>query len=257
MKPDAPLLHDDIFTQGVEPKPTQAVEHRQARSPLRRATSRGLRARPRSSIERATRPAGAPGLYRAARLRRLGGRRRAVHDLELDARASSWCAPIAPSCSASNRQDPRDPGRDRRRLRRQDAGLSRAGGAGAVAEDRAAGQDGDEPRGGVPRHRPDLGRRHRGQARRQEGRHASSPPKLVVKYQAGAFPGSPVGAGLHVRLRAVRHPERQDRRLRRRVEPAEGRGLPRARRADLGVRRRELHRRAGPRSSASTRSSCA
>ena len=24
MKPDAPLLHDDLFTQGVEPKPTHA-----------------------------------------------------------------------------------------------------------------------------------------------------------------------------------------------------------------------------------------
>ena len=40
-----------------------------------------------------------------------------------------------------HRQHPRDPGRDRRRVRRQDARLSRAAGAGAVEEDRPPGQD--------------------------------------------------------------------------------------------------------------------
>ena len=54
----------------------------------------------------------------------------------------------------------------------------------------------------------------------------------VLKYQAGAFPGSPIAAGLHVRLRDVRHPERRCRRLRRGLQPSEGRGLPRPGRAD-------------------------
>ena len=30
MKPNAPVLHDDLFTQGVDPKPTKAVQRRQA-----------------------------------------------------------------------------------------------------------------------------------------------------------------------------------------------------------------------------------
>ena len=46
---------------------------------------------------------------------------------------------------------------------------------------------------------PASGRQVTRQDRRQEGRHASSPPSAIVKLQAGAFPGSPVGTGLHVR----------------------------------------------------------
>ena len=48
--------------------------------------------------------------------------------------------------------------RDRRRFRRQDHGLHRAGGARAVEEGRPAGEDRHDPRRGVPRQRPD--RRH-------------------------------------------------------------------------------------------------
>ena len=50
----------------------------------------------------------------------------------------------------------------------------------------------------------------------------------VLKYQAGAFPGSPIPAGLHVRLRDVRSAEHRGYRLRRGEQPAEGRGLSRA-----------------------------
>ena len=47
MAPDAPVLHDDMFTEGVEPKPTQAVQHRQARCTSRAATSRPASPTPR------------------------------------------------------------------------------------------------------------------------------------------------------------------------------------------------------------------
>ena len=43
----------------------------------------------------------------------------------------------------------------------------------------------------------------------------------LFKFQAGAFPGSPVMNALHVRLRALRHRERAHGRLRRGVQPAE------------------------------------
>ena len=66
--------------------------------------------------------------------------------------------PTGQAAGDRHRQHPRHPGRDRRRVRRQDAGLSGAAGARAVEEDRPAGQDADDARGGVPRLRPDLGR---------------------------------------------------------------------------------------------------
>ena len=61
-------------------------------------------------------------------------------------------------------------GRDRRRLRRQDRRLCRAGGGRAVAQDRPSGEDRDEPGGRVQGHRTDLRLVDDGQDRRQEGR---------------------------------------------------------------------------------------
>ena len=76
---------------------------------------------------------------------------------------------------------------------------------------------------------------------KKDGRIVAAEAEL--KYQAGAFAGSPVQPGCHVRLRALRPREREGRGLRRRHQPAEGRGLSRARRPDLGVRGRERDRR--------------
>ena len=70
MQPDAPLLHEDMFTQGVNPKSDQAIERRQAH-PLSKlgdpeAGVQGRRGGRRTSLHH---PAGAPGVYRAACLR--------------------------------------------------------------------------------------------------------------------------------------------------------------------------------------------
>ncbi len=80
---------------------------------------------------------------------------------------------------------------------------------------------------------------------------------VVLKYQAGAFPGSPVGAGLHDRARLLRHPELPHRRLGRGHQQPEGRRLPRARRADRGLRGRERAWTSWRASSAWIRSICA
>ena len=69
--------------------------------------------------------------------------------------------------------------------------------------------------------------------------------EVVLKYQAGAFPGSPVGPGCMCALCDVRHPECESHRLRCRVKSPKGRRLSRARRAELVLRRRELSRRTG------------
>ena len=73
----------------------------------------------------------------------------------------------------------------------------------------------------------------------------------IVAAQAGAevpgrrLPGLADRAGLHVRLRDVRHPERRGRRLRRGQQPAEGGGVSRAGRADLLLRGRKRDGRPG------------
>ena len=84
MAPDAPVLHDNIFTSGVEPKPTKPSNVtkmvRFAIGDVEAGFARG-RSRHRAALHD---QAGASGLYRAACLRRVGGGRRANHDLELE-----------------------------------------------------------------------------------------------------------------------------------------------------------------------------
>ena len=132
-----------------------------------------------------------------------------MHDLQLDPGPVHGARLHLAHLRRRDRRHPRDPGRDRRRLRRQDDHLSRAAGLHAVEEIRPAGQDGDEPRGGVPRHRPDLGRGHRGQARRQEGRphHRRAGRAEIPGRRLPGLAGAP---GLHVQPRGLRPAERRD-----------------------------------------------
>ncbi len=168
MKPDAPLLHDDLFTQGVDPKPTHPSNVAKVVA-FNEGRHRGrVSATPTSSssgairTHRCTRPISSrmPASCRSqpTASARSGAR----------ARANSWCAPIARNCSAST-----SPISARSRPRSV-AGLAarpclpRTGRAGAGEEERPAGQDGNEPRGGLPRHWPCGGLGRRGQAWRQE-----------------------------------------------------------------------------------------
>ena len=132
--------------------------------------------------------------------------------------------------------------RDRRRLRRQDRGLPRAAGAGALAQVAPAGQDGDEPRGDLQGERPDLGRACLGQDRRHQGR-PDHRRRGGAQVPGRRLPGQPRAAGCDVRVRPLRPRARQGGRLRRGDQPAQGRGLSRARCADLRVRGRERGRR--------------
>ena len=118
----------------------------------------------------------APGLYRAAR--HAGERRRGRPGPGLvdDPGPLPGARLLQPAARHRYLADPRDADRDRRRLRRQDRGLSRAVGHPAVAEVRQAGEDDDGARGGVPRLRPGAGRQRQGQDRRHARTAASSPP---------------------------------------------------------------------------------
>ena len=126
-------------------------------------------------------------------------------------------------------------GRDRRRVRRQDAGVSGAAGARAVEEVRPAGEDADDAGGSVPRLRSDLGRHHGGEDRRQEGRHHRR-GEARAEVPGRRLPRLADPARLHVRLRDVRPAEHRGHRLRRGEQPAEGRRLSCAGRADRLVR---------------------
>ena len=146
--------------------------------------------------------------------------------------------PLRAAARLGHLQDPCHGLGDRRRLRRQDGRLPRAAGAGAVQEVAQGREDGDEPRRGVPRLRPDLWRQRVGQDRRQEerqDRRRRGDPEVSGR----RVPGLARAAGLHVRVRALRPRACEGRRLRRGDQPPEGGGLSRTGRPDLGVCRRE------------------
>ena len=145
MADDAPVLHDDLFTANVEPKPTKpsniAKRSYFNKGDVEAGFKRGRGHRRRPLHHRA----GAPGLYRAACL--------LVAPTAPTARCTIYSssqghfmvrAYVRQAARHRHRQYPRHAGRDRRRVRRQDAGLSGAGGARAVEEVRPAGEDADD-----------------------------------------------------------------------------------------------------------------
>ena len=256
MAPDAPLLHDDHVHARRRAAAAQALQHRQARRASSSAIVAAGFAKADVVVEREFRTAaGAPGLHRAARVPRERLRRRRRRSSGARPRASSSCAASAPSCSSMDvveaERDCRPRSAAASAARRR---LSRAARRHAVAEGRPAGEDGDDARRGVPRHRTDVRLAHQGQDGRDEGRHGSSPAG-DARYEAGAFPGS--------RCRGCDVPvfTRYDLAnvlivgIRRRRQPAEGRSLPRARRTDGRIRRRDGRSTRSRRSSASIRSS--
>jgi hypothetical protein len=191
--PDAPVLHDDMFTAGVEPKPTKPSNVAKSITFKKGDVEAGLR-RGRSGHRRQIHhKAGAPGLYRAACLPRAVGADGQV-TISAPARASSWCAPTRAKLLGIDIANIRA-----RRPRSAAASAARRSSIWsrwrrAVEEVRPPGEDGDDARGRVPRLRPDLGRTIEVKiGAKKDGTIVA--PKLVLKYQAGAFAGSPVGPG--------------------------------------------------------------
>ena len=198
------------------PQADPSVQRRQSRRLLEGRHRRGLPRRRRHHRATLLERAGAPGLYRAACLRRIGRRRWSMHDLELEPGPVHGARLLREIARHRHFRHPRDPGRDRWWVRRQDPRLSRARRARAGQKDGAAGQDGHEPRGSLPRHRPGGGRCRRSQARREEGRTADR-RRGRAQIPGRRLPGLARRARLHVRLCDVRHPECESHRLRCRV----------------------------------------
>ena len=171
MKPDAPLLFEDMITRGIEPPPT-AVQHREAQRVQARRHRGRLRGGRRDRRDVVQDRAGASGLYRAARLRRPLRRRRPVRALELEPGALRRPHLHRASCSSMKVGD----------LRVYPAEIGGAFGGKTVvyvepvarragAQVRPSREGRDEPRGRVQGDRPDLGLVDDGQDRRQARRH--------------------------------------------------------------------------------------
>ena len=177
MEDDAPLLHDDLFTAGVEPAPDKPSNVAKRVEFAIGDTAKGF-AEADVVVEREfdTKPVHQGYIEPHA----------CVASVSEDGQAELCCTTqghfivrgaLRQAARHGDLEDPGDRVRDRRRLRRQDGRLSRAARAGPVEEGACAGQDGDEPRGGVPGDRPDLGRQRLGQGRRQAGTAGSPPPR--------------------------------------------------------------------------------
>ena len=172
MKPSAPVLQRHHLHRGRRAEAQQAVQRRQAQPSTAMATSRqGFE---QADCHRRTLlqdRADAPGLYRAACLR--GERQLRRHRRPLGLHAGPFRLP--PALRAAARHGRLEAARhlvgDRRRFRRQDPCLGRAGRAGAVAQGGPAGQAGHDARRGVPRLGADQRDLDRRQDRRPQGRH--------------------------------------------------------------------------------------
>ena len=101
----------------------------------------------------------------------------------------------------------------------------------ARQEERPAGEDGDDARGGDARHGADVRLEEHREDRRQEGRHHRRDARHVLS-AGGRVPGLADPRRCRLLVLALRRAEHPERRLRRAVEPLEGGRLSRARRAD-------------------------
>ena len=148
-----------------------AVQYREAQRVQARRRGGRLRGGRRDRRNVVQDRAGASGLYRAARLRGPLRRRRPVRALELEPGAFRRPRLHRATARHEGRRPARLSGGDRRRFRRQDRGLCRAGRRHAGAQIRPSREGRDEPRGRVQGHRPDVGLVDDGEDRRQARRH--------------------------------------------------------------------------------------
>ena len=169
-------------------KSESAVEYRQAQRVQSRRRQGRLRGGRRGRRDVVQDRAGAPGLYRAAGLRGALRRRRPVRAVELEPGPLRGAQLHRAAAQHEGRRPARLSGRDRRRVRRQDRGLCRAGRRHAGAQVRRSREGRDEPRGRVPRDRPDLGLVDDGEDRRQARRHASPRPRGCSSCRPAHFP---------------------------------------------------------------------
>ena len=191
MKPDAPILLPELAQQGgsATSRPTSPPISSSSAAIWKPASRR-----PTSSSSASSAPRWSIRATSSRTTRWASTTPTATRRLLLDPGAVRRALMSAAAARHAGRQHQGGAGRDRRRLRRQDHGLPGAAGAAAVQEDRASGQDGDDARRSAARHRPDLGLAIKVKmGATKDGKITAA--EVWLAYEAGAFPGSPVGAG--------------------------------------------------------------
>ena len=155
MKPDAPLLFPDLITRGVEPPPKPSNISKRVEYKLGDLAAGFAAADEIVEMSFKTAP------VHQAYIEPQG----CVARCDADGQGELWS--VEPGAfrrprlhGAAARHEARRPARlsggDRRRVRRQDRGLRRAGGRHARAQIRPSGEDRDEPGGRVQGDRPDV-----------------------------------------------------------------------------------------------------
>ncbi len=170
MQPDAPLLFEDMMTRGVEPAPTKP-SNISKRLEFKIGDLDAGFAEADVVIEKEFKTAAVHQGYIEPHACCV----RVDPDGQTEVWSSSQGHFVVRALTAKLLNMPVgdvrvQPGRDRRRVRRQDRRLSRTGRGAAVAKIRAPGQDDDDPRRGVQGDRPDLGLVDVGQDGRHQGR---------------------------------------------------------------------------------------
>ncbi len=203
MKPGAPVLHSTIFTDGVEPKPKKPSNivrryefgHGDVEAGFKKADI---------IVKRILQDRGdASGLYRAPCLPRQCVTGRPGGIVGLHPGPFHGARHLRAPARLGHLQAARHRLGDRRRLRRQDHGVHRAGRARSVAQGQPPGQGRHEPRRSLQGHRPDSEHLGRRQDRRHQGRpdhRRRRDPALSGRRLCG-FAG---GVRRHVGLRLLR-----------------------------------------------------
>ena len=200
MQPGAPLLHEDMFTAGVEPAPkTPSNVAKRVEFVLGDVAAGFKQADLVVEREFTTKPVHQGYIEPHA----------CVASVSEDGQADVWVYDAGPldraralraAARLGRRQGPRH-----RRRRSAAASAARPSSISSRwrwrcrKKARAAGEDGDDARGGVPRLRPDLGRARARQDRRQEGR-AHRRRRGRAQVPGGRLRRLAGAAGLHVRL---------------------------------------------------------
>ena len=198
MAEDAPLLHDNIFTARSSRSPrSRRTSPRSCVSP--RAMSRPASRKPTWSSNGALHDRSAvPGLYRAARLSGFGRRRRPDNHLQFMSQGQFMVrAYTARICGADIANIRAIPAEDQRRLWWQNDHLSRTACLYAVEENQGRPVKIVMSREEVftaPQARPPVPLSKSSSAPRGTPVHITA-AQSILKYQAGAFPGSPVQQG--------------------------------------------------------------
>ena len=154
MAPDAPILHDHLRTGGMDDAPDKPTNIAARVEVTLGDVDKGFAAAD-LIIERAFKTQAVHQGYIEPHA--------CVASVAEDGQTDIWCSTqghprrphvLRPAERHRRIAHARHPIGDRRRLRRQDDRLSRAAGGRPVPQGRPSGEAGDDPRGGVPRHRP-------------------------------------------------------------------------------------------------------